>query len=329
LKPDHEQVTGKPDDSGSYKSRNRLFVFLSCLVISAFIWFLIVLSNERNTIIEYPIVFENNPGNLVMINKSDSMLSLNISSGSLELITLKYLSRRTPVKIDLSNVKFNRDGNLFTATIPTYDISRKLISRMSVPDERVIVTPESITLEFESISAIRIKVIPKLILEFDKQYQLSQDLQIMPDCVTVVGPQEVISKIEFIETTHKEVRNINQSQTVNVQLSLPVNAKDVKCIPETVNVVLTVDKFTESEIEIPIICTDAGAGIKTFPEKVKITYFVTLENYKRIDEKMFIANVIYSKEQPSEKLKVNLLQYPSFIKIIKIEPEEVEYLIIK
>jgi hypothetical protein len=151
----------------------------------------------------------------------------------------------------------------------------------------------------------------------------------MPDCVTVVGPQEVISKIEFIETTHKEVRNINQSQTVNVQLSLPVNAKDVKCIPETVNVVLTVDKFTESEIEIPIICTDAGAGIKTFPEKVKITYFVTLENYKRIDEKMFIANVIYSKEQPSEKLKVNLLQYPSFIKIIKIEPEEVEYLIIK
>jgi hypothetical protein len=200
---------------------------------------------------------------------------------------------------------------------------------MSVPDNRVTVTPEFITLKFESISGIRVKVIPKLILEFDKQFQLSQDLQIMPDCVTVVGPHEVISKIEFIETTRKEVRNINQSQTINVLLSLPVNAQEVKCIPESVNVVLTVDKFTESEIEIPIICNDPGAGIKTFPEKVKITYFVTLENYKRIDEKMFIANVIYSKEQPSEKLKVNLLQYPSFIKIIKIEPEEVEYLIIK
>ena len=329
MKPDHEQVTGKPDDAGRDKSGNRLFVFFLCLVISAFIWFLILLSNERNTIIEYPVVFENNPGNLVLINKSDSLISLNISSGSLELITLKYLSRRTPVKIDLSNVKLNRDGNLFTATIPTYDISRKLISRMSVPDNRVTVTPESITLEFESIAGVRVKVIPKLILEFDKQFQLSKDLQIMPDCVTVVGPQEVISKIEFIETTRKEVRNINQSQTVNVLLSLPENSQEVKCIPESVNVVLTVDKFTESEIEIPIICNDPGAGIKTFPEKVKITYFVTLENYKRIDEKMFIANVIYSKEQPSEKLKVSLLQYPSFIKIIKIEPEEVEYLIIK
>jgi hypothetical protein len=329
LKPDHEQVYSKPGESGPYKSGNRLFVFLICLVISAFIWFLIVLSKETNTIIEYPIVFENNPGNLVLISQSDSVLSLNVSSGSIALITLKYLSSRTPVKIDLSNVKFSKDGNLFTTTMPTIDITRKLINRMSVTEDHVTTTPQFITLVFESISGVKVKVIPNLILDFEKQYQLSQEIQVIPDSVTIVGPKEMIHKIEYIETVSREVKKINQSQTISVILSLPENAGDVKCIPEKVNVILTVDKFTESEIEIPIVCTEPGVEIKTFPDKIKITYFVTLENFNRIDKNMFLAKINYDKTQPSDKLKVNLLQYPSFIKIIKIEPEEVEYLVIK
>ncbi len=201
---------------------------------------------------------------------------------------------------------------------------------MSLPDDRVNVAPEYLTLVFETISGLKVKVIPKLILEFDKQYQLSQDMQVIPDCVTVVGPRELISKIGYVETVRKEVKKINQSQTVSgVLLSLPENTAGVKCIPETVNVVLTVDKFTESEIEVPVICSDTGVEIKTYPEKVKITYFVTLENYNRIDKSMFVATVNYNKEISSEKLKVNLLQYPSMIRIVKVEPEEVEYLLIK
>jgi hypothetical protein len=329
LKPDYEQVAGKPGFSGKIRSRNRLLVFLMSLFISAFIWFLIVLSKESYTIIEYPIVFENNPGNLVLVSQSDSVLSLNISSSSIELITLKYLSGRNPVKIDLSHVSVSRNENFFTAKIPTSDISRKIIDRMSIPDDRVNVSPEYLTLVFESISGIKVKVIPKLILEFDKQYQLSQDMQVIPDSVTVVGPRELISKLSYVETVRKEIKKINQSQTVDVMLSLPENIAGVKCIPEKVKVVLTVDKFTESEIEIPVICSNPDVQIKTFPEKVKITYFVTLENFNRIDKNMFLVNVDFNKEQSSDKLKVNLLQYPSMIKVVKIEPEEVEYLLIK
>lgn len=329
MKPELEQVPLKPVEPGRLNSRNRLFVFLLCLLISFFIWFLIILSKETHTIIEYPVVFENNPRNLVLISQSDSVLSLNVSSGSVELITLKYLSSRTPVKIDLSKVKLSRFGDLYKATIPTSGFSRKLIDRMTVPEDRVIVTPDYINVEFEAISGSKVKVIPKLLLEFEKQYQLSQELQVIPDSVLLAGPQELIDKISFIETVPKEVKNINQSQTVNAKISLPEHARELKCFPESVNIVLTVDKFTESAIEIPVICSDPLLGIKTFPEKVKITYLVTLENYKRIDAEMFVVNVNYHGEQPSDKLRVNLLQYPSFIKIVKIEPEEVEYLVIK
>ncbi len=116
---------------------------------------------------------------------------------------------------------------------------------------------------------------------------------------------------------------------MSVPLSIPENTGELRCIPENVSVVLTVDKFTESEIEIPIVYSGQDHAIKTFPEKVKVTYFVTLENYKRITTEMFLADVSFSGEENPEKLKINLVQYPSFIKIIKIEPLEVEYLLIK
>ncbi len=329
MKLEQEQAAGRTDEAGKVRSRNRLFVFIICLFISAFIWFLIVLSKETNTIIEYPVVFENNPRNLILIDQSDSVLSLNVSSGSVELITLKYLSSRNPVKIDLKDIRLSKDDDIITAQISTLDISRKLISRMNVPEDHVTVTPEFITLRFETITGTKVKVVPNLLLEFEQQYQLTQELQVIPDTVIIVGAEEVIQKMGSIETERKEIKKINQSQTVNVPLILPDKASGLKVIPETVNVILTVDKFTESSIEIPIHCVPPDMGIKTFPEAVKITFFVTLENFDRIDKEMFHANVVYRKEQPLEKLKVNLLQYPSFIKIIKIEPEEVEFLVIK
>jgi hypothetical protein len=209
------------------------------------------------------------------------------------------------------------------------ETARKLINRMSVPEEKVTINPEYLHVEFESISGIKMKVVPRLILEFDKQYQLSQDMQVIPDSVTLAGPAELINKISYVETVRKEVKKINKTQTVSVPLSIHENTGELRCIPENVSVVLTVDKFTESEIEIPIVYSGQDHAVKTFPEKVKVTYFVTLENYKRITNEMFIANVNFSGEENPEKLKVNLVQYPSFIKIIKFEPEEVEYLLIK
>lgn len=329
MKPEQEQAAGRTDEAGKVRSQNRLFAFIICLFISAFIWFLIVLSKETNTIIEYPVVFENNPRNLALTEQSDSVLSLNVSSGSVELITLKYLSSRNPVKIDLKGVRLSKEDDLITARISTQDIARKLINRMSVPEDHVTVTPEFITLRFEAISGTKLKVVPNLLLDFEPQFQLSQELQVIPDSVIIVGSGEAIQKLGYIETEKKEIKKINQTQTVNVPLILPNNTNGLKVIPETVNVVITVDKFTESSIEVPVHCVPPDLGIKTFPETVKITYFVTLENFDRIEKDMFLANVIYQKEHPAEKLKVNLIQYPSYIKIIKTEPEEVEFLVIK
>ena len=288
-----------------------------------------MLSKETFTTIDYPIVFENNPENLILVNKPDSILSFRVSSGGFELLTLKYLTRKRPLVIDLNNLNLNQEGNSYTAVYSTSKISKDIIDKLNISQEYISITPANIYFRFESLYGKMVKVIPKLKLEFARQFLLSDSLSVNPDSVMVVGPEKLLEQINYIETVEQEVTQIDKSQTIVSTFQLPENLQSIKVLPKEVEVGITVDKFTESTIKIPIINTVKKYKIKTYPEYVVITYLVTLDNYNRVNEEMFAASVNYVEDNTSNRLKVILLHTPSFVKITKIDPEEVEFLLLK
>jgi hypothetical protein len=160
-------------DSGDINTRQQLYVFLICLLISIFIWFLIVLSKETYTTIDYPIVFENSPENLVLVNNPDSILSVRFSSGGFELFTLKYLTRKHPIRIDLNKLELAKEGSNFTSIFSTSKISRDIIGKLKISQEYVSISPANIYFRFEALTGKMVKVLPKLKLDFARQYQLS------------------------------------------------------------------------------------------------------------------------------------------------------------
>jgi hypothetical protein len=316
-------------DSGDINTRQQLYVFLICLLISIFIWFLIVLSKETYTTIDYPIVFENSPENLVLVNNPDSILSVRFSSGGFELFTLKYLTRKHPIRIDLNKLELAKEGSNFTSIFSTSKISRDIIGKLKISQEYVSISPANIYFRFEALTGKMVKVLPKLKLDFARQYQLSDSLSINPDSVMVVGPEKILSQINYIETVEQEVKQIDRSQTIQITLQAPESLNVIKILPKEVEISLSVEKYTESTIKIPIVNTVKKYKIKTYPDFVVVTYLVTLENFNRVDEDMFTASVDFEENKSSNRLKVNLLHQPSFVKITRIEPEEVEYLLLK
>jgi hypothetical protein len=113
----------------------------------------------------------------------------------------------------------------------------------------------------------------------------------------------------------------------------PKIAGDFSTDPEQVRLIIPVEKFTESEINVPITQRNntSNLRLKLFPETVKITYLVALNDYKKVDADMFSCFVYVSeaKENSGKKLQVTAGTYPKFIKIIRIQPSEVDYLILK
>lgn len=322
------QEVGKPENE---KSRNSFYVFLICLGISIFLWFLVMLSKESFTTIDYQIIFKNVPEDLILVNKPDSILSFNVASGGFELFTQKHLTRKRPIEIDLSNLNIEKQGKYFKSTFPTSGISNDIIYTLGLSEELVSISPQNIHFKFEALSGKKIKVIPNLDLKFVRQFQLSDTIKVTPDSVMIVGPKKEIEDIKYIETAFQEIQNINESITITTEVYIAGRSQEIICIPNEVELFIPVEKYTEASIEVPVSFINAeGLRVKTYPEKVKITYLVALENFKRVDQEMFVASIDLNDEtNSSNKLKVNVSHKPSFVKVINTEPGEVEFLVIK
>jgi hypothetical protein len=316
-------------DPGNINNRQQLYVFLICLLISIFIWFLIVLSKETFTSIDYPIVFKNNPEELVLVNKPDSILSFRVSSGGFELFTLKYLTRKHPIYIDLNTLELNNEGKNYVAAYSTSKISREIIGKLNISQEYVSISPAIIYFRFEELLGKKVKVIPQLTLDFARQYQLSDSLTVDPDSVLILGPKKLLEQIHYVETEEHTLEQVDRSQTVQLMLQTPTPMNNLKVIPKEVNIKISVNKFTESTIKIPIQNTSAKYDIKTYPNHINVTYLITLENFHRVDADLFTAAVDFEEGSNKSRLKVKLIQKPSFVKVTRIDPEEVEYLLLK
>ena len=91
-------------------------------------------------------------------------------------------------------------------------------------------------------------------------------------------------------------------------------------------------KYTEGTVEIPleIINPLSGVNLRTFPSRVTAKYNVTIDNFEKVNPSQFTA-VVDCKEiqKESNKLKVQLIKFPSIVNSVKIFPEKVEYIIRK
>jgi len=322
------QRLGNPKDE---KLRNQLYVFMVCLGISIFIWFLIVLSKKNMETIDFPIIYGKAPSNLTLTNTPDSLISIRLSSTGFEFINLKYLTRKKPIAIDLDDLNVQKEGSKHVAKLSTSEIEKRLIKEYRLSKELISVSPQVLHFEFASVISKKVPIKPNLHLGFEKQFQLSDSLILKLDSVFVIGANESIESIDVVHSEFIEITGINKSQEIIVGLVNPGNIEDVRISESETTVSLKVEKFTESTIELPITVNNkVGLEVKTFPEKIQLTYLVALDDYKRINTEMFLIGIDTTDNlRKVNKLKVKIIQYPSFIKITKIEPLEVEFLVLE
>jgi YbbR domain-containing protein len=167
-------------------------------------------------------------------------------------------------------------------------------------------------------------------LNFKKQYAIYDSIIVKPDSIIVTGANKLLKDIQYIETEKKSINNL--STNTELKLRLKNNyPKNLISIPDSlINVLLHVEKYTESVLELPVnlVNDDNNSSIKIFPDKINVTFLVAMKDYKNINKDEFTVVADYSK-RISNSMKIYLLRYPSKIRITKIDPEKIEYILIK
>ncbi len=320
----------KPIDG---KLREKLSVFLFCLFFSIIMWGLTKLSHEYDVTYKYRIQPTGVVKDMVLISQPDSILSVSIRGSGVELYRRLFSSRMRNLPVSVKGIKIRPKDSRMTATLRSSTLRSQLIADLPGGASITGIEPDTLRFIFEPSYSKRIPIRARLKLQFTPQFQLYDSVQLVPDTLTVSGLRDIVDTIALVYTEQKSFRDLNEDVTARLKLIRPETSPPVRFSADSLTVRLKVEKFTEAQITLPVRM-DAGEheiSYRLFPENIRVTCRVSMRDYAKLDPSQFAAVVYYQDIQNNQgnRIPVEIVSKPEFVRIIRIEPEKVEYLIMK
>jgi len=305
--------------------RRKISIFMRCLIISFAAWTLIAVSNKYNFTLTAGIEYVNIPEKRAFHPLQSDTVNIQVKMSGWNVLLHKLRPDTVDIQVDLSSLN-SRNYIVFGNQIG-------FINRQFPSDKQVIrVSPDTLYFDFSKQTQRKVPVRVPLNIAFKKQYGIIGDTKTTPQYITITGPLEDVSTIEYLETdtvvgvqTHTDVRtvaNINKRQRTNISI-----------YPTFAEVTIPVGELTEKIIEVPLKIENGKrySSVRTIPSKVTITTIVSLKDYAKWTARDFEAVVDMDnwEEHKVPNLPVLITKMPDFVQIVKIEPQNVDFFVRK
>ncbi len=309
----------------------KILTFIVCLLIASFLWIINALNHNYTRTIAIPVRYVNLPKDRVISGELPRYILADIKTSGAKLAFILLKKNLNEIVIDVEALTKKKKMNM--VAINAQSMIGNMSKRLNSEVELLKIKPDSIYFNFGKSCQKIIPVKPDLHVNFNPLYNYTDKVKITPAFVTITGDSALISKIDSISTEKIVLNKLNKNISQVTDLVLPEElASRVAVSISKVTLNLSIDKYTESVIEVPVSVVNLPRGyqVKTFPDKVQVKYQVAMGLYEKIAAKDFKMTIDYSKlNQAKTKIKVEQGVCPDNIKIIKIYPEKVEYILRK
>lgn len=275
----------------------------------------------------YPVSYVNLPEDRFIANKLPKKIELELRGDGFNLLRIKLRNRQI-INVDVQDAK---RINSFLSYFPVNNQLSKFTDQLKGSAVVMSIRPDTLFFRFsEKIEKI-VPVKIKSSITYAKQHQLKDSMVVFPETVRISGAQEVVNKIQFIETELIKYENLNAAINKKVNLNSQTAFGKVDLEVAVVSVNIPVTRYTEKSFELPIYVENLpdSLRVKTFPEKVNVKLVVAYEDYDNIDISLLRASVDFSQSTGNGTLLKVELSAPDYVKSGKISPERVEYIIRK
>lgn len=309
-------------------SNHNLRSFLVCLLISVVVWTLMSLSEKKAIKNTHPLRFAGYDKNKYAI-KSDTTLTLEINGSGFELLQTSFWEQIPAITIDLKGRKLKHHNKIATS-----DLQKEVLEQLKLYENQTIVFSEdSIEFWLMERNSKKVKVdISNIDFEFGPQYGIYNSPTITPDSIVLYGDSSSLAEINSIGVVGKKIANIETDSTYIFDLQ-PVwkHHSDVYPNAKKVKIRLSVERYTEVNYTVPIdfVFRDTSVHAKVYPPTAEITCKVALKDYKKITPEMFRANVVCENLHRQDTLPITVSQFPKHVRISKVKPEYVQYVVIR
>ncbi len=301
--------------------------FLFFLLLSAFFWLLIKLSDNYTVTYNFKLQFTDVPAELWMPAQDTHEIKVSILTTGYNILKVNLVkSSRPKLSIPLNQVAYRRqNGNLYS--ISAQSLRDELSASLNIDGGELLFNENEIFFRLEKLQSKTVDVKLHNALQFRNQYELYSEPILKPQKVQIYGPKALLDSISFIETEKLHRTDVFENFSTRLKLALP--SKDIKVAVDNIQVEVDVASFTEASAMIEIEKLGQNQ-LRLFPAEAQVFYSIALRDYQFIDEQAIRLQIDTSKlsTRPS-RLKVVLTASPAAIKIKRIVPDQVEYLIMK
>ncbi|HJP62968.1 MAG TPA: YbbR-like domain-containing protein [Mucilaginibacter sp.] len=309
----------------SASEKRRLSAFFTCLVLAVLVWVFYTLSDTYDFTVNEVLTYKNSPQKRAFHPLQPDTVKATLKGTGWQILFQKMDYANKNIEVDLKTLESKDYIDL--------NSQLKQINEKANFDQPIVsFSPDTLYFDFSGRTIKRVPV--KLVagIHYQRQFAQSGNITLEPSYVTVSGPDNVIDNIKSWSTDSLVLDSVNETVRKNLALQ-PVKQGNLNIYPKSVRVKVPVDEFTEKTVQIPVklVNNHNFYHVKVFPQKVKVTFTTSLRRYPEMDEDFFeaTADIDLWHDRGYTTLPVKLTRYPPYCKIIKIEPQNVDFIIRK
>ncbi len=305
--------------------RRKLSIFAKCVIFSFLAWALFAVSSNYVYTVKAGMQYVNAPDNRAFHPLQSDTVSVRLEANGWQLLFSTFQSATETIQVDLSGLR-SRNWVVFANQLG-------FINRQFPANKQVIsVSPDTLYFDFSKQTERKVPVRALHRLQFQKQYDIIDKLRISPEYVTITGPLDDVVQIEQWETDTIRAASVNGDLHTVVQLKHNQRA-NISVYPTSVTVDIPVGEVTEKTLDVPLKVENGRqfSSVKLLPGKVRLTVMVSLKDFAKVTAGTFeaVVNMDDWVENGVKNLPVIVTQLPDYCKLVKVEPQNVDFFVRK
>lgn len=317
----------------SYRNTRTFFIVV---LVTTVLWIISAMSEVKEYSASVKVEYVGYDTARFSILSAPKEIPLNIYSNGFHALSRNFTIGKKTLSVDLSQQIPDVHDSVeeISLSLPTGQwmkgfkdsLNYKGIQKLSSPMDIVSVqiaqrrkkafAPQLRDVDFTFLSSLGVYGTPKLI----------------PDTVVLYGSRQSLDNISALYTSPATIANIEQSDTFELDLE-PVWEKypDVYPSSTSIRVFVPVASFAENTIQLPVRFegADSTKRVRLYPDHVKVHYWVSKEDYANVKASDFEASVRFDPSIEMSKLKVSVSHFPAQVRIKRVEPDEITFVILK
>ena len=299
-------------------------VFLFFVLIAFLFWYLTTMANEYEMKFSPTLKLKNVPQELMVIEPLPEKIDIVLKDKGDKLVEYKARGKFKELVID-----YRQHANTMGRTaIHGTELSKLITSKLPSSTQIVRLSHDTLIYYVASAQGVRLPVKVSGHIEANSQYRIDR-VRVVPDSVTIYAAAPYLDSLQAVYTP--KLRYTELTDSVKQMLTLGAGMRGVKYEPSEVELNIAVSPYVDQTLEVPITgyLFPYGVSIKTFPSKAKVTFRISLKDYGKASKEDFALQVHYSQIQNnhSGKIAPQIGAQPSYVTNVRIEPEEVDYLL--